>query len=237
MVSQSKIMKKQNNFFVSFLVAIAFALSVSTVVAQTEEQKCNCVSFARSQVSKLPTGLTTWSGKLGVINHLFPRVGAVAVIDVGDDTGHVAVVENVNVASDGSLKVSIVESNFTKCQITRRTGTIDAFRIRGFYDPGFSNGSSFPRIDGVSISSVRAGQSFSADFTGSGFDSQSVRAIVLGGWCDSFSKCVVPTGSITNRSSSRVTVPMVLNQTGTYTVYLFNANNGKSSNGVKIRVR
>ena len=230
-------MKKQNYFFASLLVAVAFALSVSTVAAQTEEQKCNCVLFARSQVSKLPTGLTDWSGKLGVINHLFPRVGAVAVIDVGDDTGHVAVVENVSVDGNGVLTVSIVESNFKSCQITRRSGTMDYLRIRGFFDPGYTKNSSYPQVSSVSGNSARAGQAFSLDLSGSGFDTRSVRAVVLGGWCDSFNKCVVQTDSISNRSSERATVPMVLNQTGTYTVYLFNANNGKSSNGVKVRVQ
>lgn len=231
-------MKKQKQFFVSLFVVVAFALSVSTVMAQTEEQKCNCVLYARSQVSKLPTGLTDWSGKLSVINHLFPRVGSVAVIDVGNDVGHVAVVENVSVNSaDGSLKVSIIESNFRNCQITRRSGSMDYLRIRGFFDPGYSKGSSFPQVDRVSKDSTKTGQSTAIDFIGSGFDANSVRAVVLGGWCDTFNKCVVPTNVMTNRSSNQVTVPMILNQTGTYTVYLFNANNGMSSNGVKIYVR
>lgn len=230
-------MKKLKYIVVSFILATAFGLTLPAVSAQTQEQKCNCVLYARSLVPSLPTGLTDWSGKVRIINHLFPRRGAVAIIDVSNSTGHVAVVENVTVRSDGSLSVSIVEANYNSCQITRRTGSVESLRIRGFYDPDYARVGSYPQITSPLRSTVAAGQEFSITFSGAGFEPNSIRAVVLGGWCDTFDKCVIPTDVIRDRRTGRVTVPMILNETGTYTVYLFNANNGMSSNGAKISVR
>jgi hypothetical protein len=57
---------------------INLALQTSTT---TTNIACNCVAYARSQVPSLPSiDLTSWSAKLSIINHRFPRVPSVAVI-------------------------------------------------------------------------------------------------------------------------------------------------------------
>jgi hypothetical protein len=78
----------------------------------------SCVLWARTQVPSLPTGLETYTGKLAIINHQFPRVGSVAVHLIRDKkgnnngVGHVSVIRNVTINNDGSLRLSIQEANY-----------------------------------------------------------------------------------------------------------------------------
>ncbi len=88
----------------------------------------NCVYFARCKHSGLPYGLWTYADKLAIINLDMPEVGAVAVINVGDDVGHVAYVESV----DGST-ITISEGNYHLGSCGQRTGTMESLKIAGFF--------------------------------------------------------------------------------------------------------
>lgn len=217
---------------------ISDALQLSSV-STTENLACNCVLWARSQVPSLPTNLTTYSQKLAIINHRFPRVGSVAVIYVPSGPsapyGHLAVVRGVTINSNGSLNVRLQEANWSPCEITWRTGTPESLRIQGFFDPAYTSGAASPKLDNVSPSSGLAGVRFYTTATGFGFDPNTAQGIVLGGWCDSFYKCVVPTNVILNRSSGSLRIPLTLGA-GKYMLYIFNSGSGKTSNGKPITV-
>ena len=208
-------------------------------VAATENSACNCVVWARSQVPLLPPNLTSYSQKLAIINHRFPRVGSVAVIYVPTGPsapyGHVAVVRGVAINSDGSLKVTLQEANWSPCAITWRTGTPESLRIQGFFDPAYPSGAASPKLDKISPSSGLSGLQFYSTASGAGFEANSAQGIILGGWCDSFFKCVVPTNVIQNRSSTSLRIPLTLGA-GKYTLYVFNSSSGKTSNGKPITI-
>lgn len=196
---------------------------------------CNCVLYARSQVPSLPYGLDTLASKIAIINHRFPRVGSVAVHNYSPD-GHVSVVRNVVVQSDGNLYLTIDEANYKSCEFSRRYGTPDGLNIVGYYDPTYPSGQSSPKLDSLSTSTGAAGRPFIVTAYGSGFDPYSVRAVILGPGCSTFNSCVVPNGALSNRSSSSAQVPLTLNNRGAYHLYLSNASSGKTSNGKKITI-
>jgi hypothetical protein len=212
---------------------------VNAQTCDTNTVQGNCVLYARSQVSSLPYGLTTYASKLNIINHRFPRVGSVAVMPAPGDNapyGHVAVVRNVAINPNGTLSLTIQESNWGGCNIYTRLVTPEARSIQGYFDPAYPSGQESPRLDSLSNAVGYSGQQFYISAAGAGFDTSTVQGIILGGWCDSFGKCAVPTGAIQNRTSTSLQVPVTLNSPGTYTLYLFNASSGKTSNGKQITI-
>lgn len=212
---------------------------VNAQTCDTNTVQGNCVLYARSQVSSLPYGLTTYASKLNIINHRFPRVGSVAVMPAPGDNapyGHVAVVRNVAINPNGTLALTIQESNWGSCAIATRLVTPEARNIQGYFDPAYPSGQESPRLDSLSNAVGYSGQQFYVSAAGAGFDTNTVQGIILGGWCDSFGKCAVPTGAIQSRTSTSLQVPVTLNSPGTYTLYLFNASSGKTSNGKQITI-
>jgi hypothetical protein len=213
--------------------------TVNAQTCDTNSVQGNCVLYARSQVSSLPYGLTTYTSKLNIINHRFPRVGSVAVMPAPGDNapyGHVAVVRNVAINPNGTLALTIQESNWGGCNIYTRLVTPEARSIQGYFDPAYPSGQESPRLDSLSNAVGYSGQQFYITAAGAGFDTNTVQGIILGGWCDSFGKCAVPTSAIQNRTSTSLQVPVTLNSPGTYTLYLFNASSGKTSNGKQITI-
>jgi molybdopterin-binding protein len=211
----------------------------SSAASSTDNLACNCVLWARSQVPSLPSGLTSYSQKLAVINHRFPRVGAVAVINVPSGptsaNGHLAVVRGVAINHDGSLQLTLQEANWTSCQITWRSGTPASLNIQGYFDPAYPAGATSPRLDLASPASGTSGRQFYTTASGVTFEANSAQAIILGGWCDSFYKCVVPNNVMTNRSSASLRIPLTMG-VGNYMLYIFNSNSGKTSNGKPITI-
>lgn len=230
-------MKTAFSFFIALTlvgVALVFAGRSKTLACDSNTVQGNCVKYARTQVALPSKDLTTFEAKLSIINHRFPRVGSAAIMPAPGNLaefGHVAVVRNVVVRGDGGLKVTVQESNYGDCAITTRTVTPESRDIRGYFDPAYPWGQSNPAIDRLSASSGPVAKPFNIIVTGSGFDTSTARGIIMGGWCDSFGKCTVPNEAITNKSSGSVTVPVTLNSPGTYTLYIFNAASGKTSNG------
>ena len=226
-------------FVLTTLSLIGSASPISPLVCDDTTLQGNCVLYARSQVPSLPTGLTTFQGNLNIINHRFPRQGSVAVMPAPGSLaayGHVSVVRQVAVRSDGGLKLTVDESNYGDCAITRRTITPEQRNIQGYFDPAYPSGQSSPKLDSVTPSNGPVGKQFIITANGSGFDSGNVQAIILGGWCDAFNKCAVPTAAITNRSSNSIQIPVTLNSPGTYRLYVFNSGAGKTSNGKPVTV-
>lgn len=101
-----------------------------------------CTAYARSKVPSLPYGLYTFNDKLRVINSRSCKAGSVAIIDVGNSTGHVAVVESCD--NSGSMQgIKIVEANWKVGKVTRRSSRVGGsiskseseLRIRGYFRP------------------------------------------------------------------------------------------------------
>ena len=101
-----------------------------------------CVEYARSRVSSLPTGLFTFQNKRDIITpSARARVGSIAIIEVPSGAsaqyGHIAYVEAVSENS-----ITITETNFGGRRYQKRTATgrdlADAerqLRIIGYYRP------------------------------------------------------------------------------------------------------
>lgn len=202
------------------------------------QDTCQCVWYARSKVPLLPYGLNTYNDKEAIINHLFPQgdggsMSSVAVHKINGDVGHVSVVTGVRVLNDGNLRVYITEKNYSPCAVTTRDGTMEALKITGYFDPRYYNQPrSFPNIARATYPSVSAGTHFTLTITGSGFDTNSMQAILLGGnYCKTFTSCVIPNNHLIDKSSSGVKVPLTINSPGKYRLYIFNANQGKTTFG------
>lgn len=208
-----------------------------SIAANQDRPECNCVKYARSQVLQLPGDLFTLAQKRAVMNHAFPRVGSVAVHDIFGDVGHVSVVRNVKVNSNGSLTATVQEGNYKSGYITTRTDTVDALKIVAYFDPTFSSGDSYQKLDRLSVSSGPAAKEFRVTIYGLNFEVSNVQVVILGGWCDTFAKCVVPNGALSEKSTTQLTVPLTLNNAGTYHLYVFSPRNGKTSNGKPIQVQ
>ena len=102
----------------------------------TEDNRNNCVSYARCRLPSLRSGLlrpdlTYYWQKAARINSQVPRVGSVAVMNVYQPWGHLAVVEYVH--RDGRIQVR--EGNNPLGQIGTRTGWPAAMRVTGYYQP------------------------------------------------------------------------------------------------------
>jgi hypothetical protein len=93
-----------------------------------DQNKCNCVKFARSLMPQLPFGLWTILDKRKIINSHLAKIGRVAIMNVGMPWGHVGVV----VAKNGNL-ITIREANYKFCKITERTGTEAELKIIGYF--------------------------------------------------------------------------------------------------------
>ena len=198
----------------------------------------NCVKYARTQVTLPTTDLTTYSAKLSIINHRFPTVGSAAIMPAPGslaEYGHIAVVRNVALRSDGGIQLTVQESNWGDCAITTRTVTPESRNIQGYFDPRYPPGQS-PKLDFVSPSVGTAGQQFQVTATGLGFEASGAQGIILGGWCDTFGKCSIPNNVMTDKSSTSLRIPITLTTPGTYTLYIFNSASGKTSNGKPITI-
>lgn len=105
----------------------------------TPEQRTNCVLGARAVfgANTVPWGLTSYQDKVNIINSKTAMPGEMAVINTGNNIGHVAVVTGVN--QDGT--VNIFETNYggggdaTKksSKVGTRTGTPQQLGIVGYY--------------------------------------------------------------------------------------------------------
>jgi len=199
----------------------------------------NCVLYARSQVRSLPSGLTTYQAKKNIINHRFPTVGSVAVMPAPGSLakyGHVSVVRNVKLRSDGGIELTVQESNYGDCAISTRTVTPESRSIDGYFDPKYPSGQSSPRIESLEPTSGPAGKQFYITVKGDGFDASTAQGMVFGGWCDAFGKCAIPTDVITERSSTNLKIPVTIGSPGKYMLYVFNSAAGKTSNGKPITI-
>jgi|GEM_PF-4836776 len=94
-----------------------------------EPGKCNCVLYVRSYVPSLPYGLFTLGNKRAIINASKPKIGSVAVMNVGT-WGHVGVVTNIE-----DNMVTIKEANYKNCRISERRNTEKNLKIIGYYQP------------------------------------------------------------------------------------------------------
>ena len=53
------------------------------VIDTKHPQRCNCVLYARTQVKPFPYGMWTIKDKKKIINSPSPKVGALAIMNVG----------------------------------------------------------------------------------------------------------------------------------------------------------
>ncbi|MFZ1422610.1 MAG: CHAP domain-containing protein [Saprospiraceae bacterium] len=91
----------------------------------------NCVKYARCKQPKLPFGLNSYQDKVNIINTQTAKAGYVAIIDVGNNFGHVAYVMGVS----GS-KITLRETNWcSTSKVSTRTGSKSALSITGFFKP------------------------------------------------------------------------------------------------------
>ncbi|MEY4905885.1 MAG: hypothetical protein RLZZ292_3700 [Bacteroidota bacterium] len=90
----------------------------------------NCVLFARCKVPSLPFGLTTYAQKKAIINTTIATAGSVAIINVGNTTGHVAYVKSVS-----GITIYLRESNWCGTKVTDRSGTATLLKIVGYFKP------------------------------------------------------------------------------------------------------
>jgi surface antigen len=89
----------------------------------------NCVLFARCKKSSLPFGLTTYAQKKAIINTQNAVVGAVAIVNVGNTTGHVAYVRAVS-----GTTITLREANWAGQYISERSGTKAELSIVGYFN-------------------------------------------------------------------------------------------------------
>lgn len=126
--------------FALVLAVGAAQAAITTEVVGTFNGEC--VAYARTKVPSLPRGLVTFNDKLRVINSHSCRAGSVAVIDAGNNIGHVAVIESCD--SSGSMQgMKITEANWKPGLITLRKSRVSGsitkseaeLRIRGYFRP------------------------------------------------------------------------------------------------------
>jgi hypothetical protein len=232
---------KRAFILINALAAISLLLAMPQPA--NAQGECNCVTYARSQVRPLPSGMTSYDEKRAKINHRFPVVGSVAIMPAPGGNapyGHVSVVRNVEVLSDGRLRLTVEEANWRTSDkepcVSKRTITPEERNIQGYFDPTYPSGEASPRLDSLSPVTGAAGKQFYITATGAGFDPASARGMVYGGWCDSFGKCAIPTDVIKNRGGTSLQIPITIGSPGRYTLYIFNSASGKTSNGKPITI-
>jgi hypothetical protein len=103
-------------------------MSYTKIIQEKSVLGYNCVLYARSRKPNLPFGLFTLAQKLHIINSKKPKVGAVAIIDTGQQWGHVAIVTFI-----GKQHITIQESNWISGKITERHGSESDLNIRGYF--------------------------------------------------------------------------------------------------------
>jgi len=99
------------------VVSLCFA-AITTVVIGTYYGECT--TYARSQVPSLPGNLYTYTQKKAIVNSHSCKAGSVAIINVNNSVGHVAVVESCD-KSGSTQGIQIREANWKHNKITRRT--------------------------------------------------------------------------------------------------------------------
>lgn len=216
------------------LLLILTLLAPINVRSQSDDFRCNCVDYAR-QFVPLPRNLFTAADKHAIINSKFPRPGIAAIYDFN----HVSAVTNVEVSGDGEVIVTIKEANNPTCTIGSRRGTLSQLKIKGFYDARFPVGNTPPQVIPGTAITGSAGRQIVTTIYGDGFDPASVQLVLLGGsYCGTtWGRCSVPTSAIQNRTTRSLTIPLTINSTGRYTLYVFNTRDGRSSNGIPVTIR
>lgn len=96
--------------------------ATSTQEAPTEPQECFCVTFARKYIPNLPRG-----DAKNLIPNSGPTIGGVMIMDYYG-VGHVAVITGFDKNGDAQ----IIEANYKKCRVTRRTVSLDDIHIVGY---------------------------------------------------------------------------------------------------------
>jgi hypothetical protein len=90
-----------------------------------------CVAYARCKVPSLPFGLFTYQDKLNIINSRTLQQGSIAIINTGNNVGHVAYVQYVH--SNGEITIS--EANWIAGRCGTRRGTPARLNIVGYFRP------------------------------------------------------------------------------------------------------
>jgi hypothetical protein len=235
-------MKKSLMFLIALTLTASVLLTTQPVgafVCDSNTIQGNCVRYVRSVMTLPSIDLTFYTAKKSIINHRFPTVGSAAIMPAPGTNaqyGHIAVVRSVAIRSDGGLSLTIEESNWGDCAVTRRTVTPESRSIDGYFDPRYPSGQSNPRLDSVSPSSGTAGVQFPVTASGIGFEASSAQGMILGGWCDSFGKCSIPNNVMPSKSSTSLKIPVTLTSPGKYMLYIFNSASGKTSNGKPITI-
>lgn len=218
-----------------YLIPTVFLASVPFPIASLaqDDDRCNCVLYARQSVRSLTYNLHTSTNKHRIINSMFPRPGAVAIFGFN----HVAVVTATQVDRDGAIIVSIDEANFRPCDIGSRRGKLSDLQIVGFFDPRFSPGNTPPRVQTGTTINSSARRQINASISGEGYDPHSVQLVFLGGdYCTIWGRCTVPTSVISNRTTTSLTGPLTINSPGRYSLYVFNSRDGRSSNAIPVTI-
>lgn len=110
--------------YFAFLLLIALGLQIETATAEnlgSGPYDDNCVLFIRNvKHVTFPGNLFSWDDKKRIKNSDKPKKGSIALIDVGNKVGHVALVEKVDSKGD-KQSITIVEANFPHRGYWRRT--------------------------------------------------------------------------------------------------------------------
>ncbi|HRZ58837.1 MAG TPA: CHAP domain-containing protein [Candidatus Paceibacterota bacterium] len=119
-------------------VTVAEAAITTDVLGRDSRE---CVIYARSRVPSLPRNLWTWNDKKAIKNSSSCKKGSVAIIDVGNSIGHVAVVERCD-SSGSSQGITITETGWKRGYLTKRTSKTkkisksqSELKIYGYYRP------------------------------------------------------------------------------------------------------
>lgn len=136
-----------DRYFINTLVDSGAYLNLYTIEAQEEMESfsilmdsekmraalascdtCNCVTWVRcARASWLPYGLTTLADKKRAINSSSADAGKVAVHDIYYPYGHVSYIYKTS----GST-IYIEEANYSRCQVTKRSGSKSSLKIIGY---------------------------------------------------------------------------------------------------------
>ena len=92
----------------------------------------NCVLYARSHYPNLPEGLWNLRQKRAIINSSTPQVGCVAIMNTGW-IGHCGIVESFMGDQSNPGEITIVEANYKRGYISRRTGRPEDLKLIGYF--------------------------------------------------------------------------------------------------------
>ena len=125
---------------------------ITKIISTSHPQRCNCVLYCRAEGKKFPTGMWTIKDKKRIINSPNPKVGALAIMNVGMwyihngvrvFSGHIGIVEKISYSQKkcptcGTILknvpsyITIREANYVHCAVSRRSGTPSELRILGY---------------------------------------------------------------------------------------------------------